>query len=144
MDKKPFFNYDYAPFCFLEGGTGLNDVEEKLYQKIVDTRAECWSIEDLYDKPERIVALQFLKPKTIIFGTTGVYEKELSHLFKVAEVIDFDFVERLYLTLDTMRDAAKFIRPLLKKYPNIKVFSVDFFDYWDFNIKEVTVSKRKV
>ena len=87
--------FEFEPYCFLEGGTGLNDCEQKVSDTLYRKHITSWILDDLYDKPERLIALKFLKPKTIFLGTTGVYQDKVNNLkevFKIAEHIPDNIV----------------------------------------------------
>ena len=141
MNREDFFKWDYEPFCILEGGLGLNDIENDLRKKLNKANAQLWVIEDLYDNPQRIGALQFLKPKTLIFGTTGIYHNKLDTLFKMADALNLDSVERVYLTLDSYDSIGGRLKEFGKKYPKIQFFDVDtLFDDED-SIRKVGVFK---
>lgn len=138
--SERLFEYDNEPFCLLEGGTGLNELEGHVYHRLVDKNFEVWSLENLYEKPERLASLQFLKPKTLIFGTTAVYQDKLNLLVDLAQSLDLNSVEKVILTLDTDRDMRKQLKIFKEKYPKIKWYKFKHFfedEKTDIMIKEI-------
>jgi len=122
MKHEKIFDYDKEPFMFLEGGMGLNDKEESIYKKMVSGNYECWSLEQLYDMPHRLGSIPYLKPKTLIFGTTGVYVDNLNKLIELANTLDLSSIERIVLTLDTETEMYKTLKYFHEKYPKIKFY----------------------
>ena len=127
MSKKRIFEYANEPFMFLEGGSGLNEKEEEVYKRLVKNNIEAWSLENLYKKPERLASIQFLKPKTLIFGTTAVYQDKLDILIELANSLDLSSIERIILTLDTENDMYKTLKVFKDKYPEIEFCKFEYF-----------------
>ena len=116
--------YDLGPFAFLEGGQGLNELEEDFMKYLFDKRVNVYKLDRLYDQPRKIGALQFLDCKTLVLGTTGVYKEELNKLKEIFFKIEFKGIENIILTLgceDVLwRDMLKFH----ELYPNVKFMSL--------------------
>ncbi len=94
-------DYDMEPIAFLEGGKGLNDTEDFIYKKCLRRNIEVWKIDDLYENPRRLVALQFLEPKTIILGTTGVYRDKLDDLIELFFTLKLKGLENIVICMDS-------------------------------------------
>jgi len=117
MKSEKLLQYDYEPFLFLEGGMGLNEIEDYIYKEMVSGSFECWSLEQLYEYPDRLRAIPFLKPKTIVFGTSGVYEEELSNLIRIIMSLDLSGIEKVVLTLDTENEIGTKLRKIAQANP---------------------------
>ncbi len=127
-------DFEKQPFAFLEGGLGLNDTEQYLAEGLFKRGYEIYILEELYDKPRKLAALQFLDVKTIIMGTTGVYEKQLNLLVDFFFSLDIDKLENVVLTLDTervMRDPMAKVKELNPKIKFYKILSPLWDKDWD-------------
>lgn len=136
-DDETIFNYNYEPFMFLEGQTGLNDCERIVSKILNDRNYRCWVLDDLYENPDRLVAIQYLKPKTIILGTTGLYKNELDYLFKIAAITDLSSIEKVILTLKSEEVIRWDLKQIQKKYPKMTFYS--FGSVIDYDSSEVEI-----
>ena len=132
MKEKIKINlFEFEPYCFLEGGTGLNHSEEMVSQIIFNNKLNMWIIDDLYSNPERLLALRYLKPKTIFFGTTGTYKKDLVYLkeiFKITEYIPDNIVFTLGDTechFWDLIDLVKSINPKVRFFELYTMYTLD-------------------
>jgi hypothetical protein len=135
------YEYSNQPFMLLEGGQGLNEKERYIYRTLVSKSMDVWSIDNLYGKVARLGAINFLRPKTLIFGTTGAYKKDLELIQDFATALDFSSVEKVILTLDTENTMGKFLHFMGKEYPKIKFYKLKHFftcdEDVDVMIKEI-------
>jgi hypothetical protein len=123
-DKIVIPYYDFQPFCVLEGGSGLNDCERYLVKSLNHYNVDNWVIDDLYDKPRRLGAVQFLTPKTLVMGTTGVYRDKLNQLIDLFFSLEITGLENIILTLDS-EDVFWFeMGEIKKRIPNIKFWGL--------------------
>jgi hypothetical protein len=123
-------DFNKQPFAFLEGGLGLNDTEQYLSEGLFKRGYEIYILEELYDKPRKLAALQFLDVKTIIMGTTGVYQKELDLLVDFFFSLDVDKLENIIFTLDTERVMREPMAKIKELNPNIKFYKI-LSPLWD-------------
>jgi hypothetical protein len=117
--------YDFAPFCVLEGGRGLHDTENYLIKSFNFHGARNWVLDELYEKPRRLVSLQFLRPKTLIVGTTGVYKDKINMLIDLFFELDVVGLENIILT---MRSEDVFYEQLLilrERNPELKFWALN-------------------
>lgn len=121
-------DYSLEPIAFLEGGKGLNNCETFIHKTCFHKGLDMWLLDDLYSKPERIAALKFLKPKTLILGTTGVYEDKLNQLIDLFFDMEITSIENIILTLDSEDVLYKHLvkLPKVKFLKPMQVYS--FFD----------------
>lgn len=126
-DGKTLIDYNLEPFAFLNGGSGLDREDRMLHCRMINKSMISWELSDLYDKPHRFVSLNFLRPKTIIFGTTGVYTKQINVLLELAEGLNLSSVENVVLTLDTEDVLYKFFKAMKEKYPHIIFYKLKHF-----------------
>lgn len=136
MKKETIISLDYSlePIAFLEGGKGLNDDEEFIHKTCFHNRIDTWVLDDLYSKPERIAALKFLKPKTLILGTTGVYKDELNRLIDLFFGMEITCIENIILTLDSEDVLYKH----LIKLPNVRFLKpMQIYSHFDEVGKDV-------
>lgn len=131
-----FINNQYNEIVFVEGGQGLNDAEEYLYQHLVGRGYYPIVLENVYDNPRQLISLMYLQPRTIVLGTTGVYRDEIDQCieyFKIAEFIPdcvlFSFGE------DKLRHL---IREMLVKKPTMQIYNYVAWDSQDIQIEEIT------
>jgi hypothetical protein len=123
-------DFEKQPFAFLEGGLGLNDTEQYLAEGLFKRGYEIYILEELYDKPRKLAALQFLDVKTIIMGTTGVYEKQLNLLVDFFFSLDIDKLENIVLTLDTERVMREPMEKIKELNPRVKFYKISS-PLWD-------------
>jgi hypothetical protein len=123
-------DYDKQPFAFLEGGLGLNDTEKYLSEGLFERGYEIYILEELYEKPRKLAALQFLDVKTIVMGTTGVYEKELNLLVDFFFSLELNKLENIVFTLDTETIMRKPMRKIKEINPSIKFYKI-LSPLWD-------------
>ena len=124
-----------SPVVFLEGGLGLLEEAERLVQMLVNHRIYPFVFEELYDNPELLITLKWIKPKTIVLGTTGVYRDKIDHcvkMFKIAEHIP-DNVIFLFGEDDMKKEIKEF--KALK--PSMKVFAIHVLDDEDYRLTEI-------
>jgi hypothetical protein len=124
QDKFTIPYYDFEPFCLLEGQSSLEDCEYYFHKSLNYYRIRSWVLDDLYKKPERVAAIQFLKPKTIVLGTTGVYRDKLDALIDLFFSLKIEGLKNVILTLDTERELWDEIKTLKSKIPNVKIFNL--------------------
>lgn len=70
--------YKFEPIIILNGQSGLHDTERAFYNKCVKDSVDITIIDNVFEDQEKIKAIKYLKPKTIMVGTTGTYAEELS------------------------------------------------------------------
>lgn len=116
--------FEFEPYCFLEGGTGLNDCEDKASRIIFSKKLDMWIIDDLYSKPDRLLALRYLKPKTIFLGTTGVYKKDLDYLKKIFSVAEYIPDNIVFTIGDTERHFWDLIKVAKATNPKVRFFDL--------------------
>lgn len=78
--KEPQINpdlYSYEPIMIINGQEGLHDTEEIFYKKCVSKRVDIWVLDNVFKDGHKLGAIPFLKPKTILLGTTGTYKQDL-------------------------------------------------------------------
>lgn len=133
MGKKEntvsILDYNKEPFVFLEGGTGLNDLERCVSHGLFNRGYEVYILDNLYENYRKLVSIQFLDVKTIILGTTGVYREKLNVLLDLFFSLELNKLENIILTLRTDEVLYKEMKMLKKKYPNIKFWEIDTFIY---------------
>lgn len=129
--------FENQPVMILEGGLGLNENEKYIYKKMVDVGIEVWSIEQLYKFPERLASINFLKPKTVIFGTTAVYRDNLNILFDLVDSLNLESIEKVILTLATEDEyfVTKKLKDLKGYFPKLEFFKLMYFFPCDENPK---------
>lgn len=145
VDKElttSILDFSKQPFAFLEGGLGLNDTEQYLSEGLFKRGYEIYILEELYDKPRKLVALQFLDVKTIIMGTTGVYQKELDLLVDLFFSMDVDKLENIIFTLDTERVMRGPMAKIKEAKPNIKFYKI-LSPLWDRDWNECDLYEIK-
>lgn len=119
-------NYDFEPFCVLEGQKGLNDTERYFIRSCNEWNYENWVLDDLYENHRKLMAVFFLRPKTIILGTTGIYREKLDALTDLffSYESDFSWLENIIFTLDSEGIFRSEIKKIKELNSNIK--------FWDF------------
>lgn len=123
-DEVKIDPFQFEPFVFLEGGRGLNDCESKVSKQLFNEGFDVWVLDDLYSNPDKLVAIKFLKPKTIFIGTTGVYKKDLSHLKEVFKVCEY-IPDNLVLTVsNTENHISDLIEIAKATNPKFRVFEL--------------------
>ena len=136
MKEKVDFSFvTQSPVVFLEGGLGLLEEAEHLVQMLVNHHIYPFVFEELYDNPELLVTLKWIKPKTIVLGTTGVYRDKIDHCvscFRIAEHIP-DNVIFLLGEDDMKKEIAEF--KALK--PSMRVFSIHVLDEENYRLTEI-------
>lgn len=116
--------HQFSPFCILEGGEGLADCERYLVRSLNEYNSRNWVLDGLYKDPSRLASIQFLKPKTIIFGTTGVYAEKLNILIDLFFALDFSSLENVIMLRDTEYEVYKHLKILKGKMPNVKFWNL--------------------
>jgi hypothetical protein len=111
------------PYMILEGSS-IDDTQEEILIELVQRNYVVWAIPDLYRNPLRLGCIPFLKPKTLILGSTGVYDKEIDLLFHLASKVDMSSVRKIILTFDNQNNLRKRMKPFLVEYPAIKVYEL--------------------
>lgn len=122
--ETSILDFDKQPFAILEGGLGLNDTEDRLAHGLFTRGFELYVLEELYEKPRKLAALQFLDVKTIILGTTGVYKDKLGMLVEFFMSLDLGHLENVVLTLDTERVMREEMRLLKDKLPGVRFWKL--------------------
>ncbi len=117
-------DFKLGPFMILEGGRGLDGLEEEIHHLLIKAGNDVWVLDDLYEKGERLASIGFLKPKTIILGTTGLYKEKLGRLIDLFFDLELDSIENVILTLNS-EDALHYQMEKLK----ILNRGVKFFKY---------------
>lgn len=123
--EEDLVTYDNEPFMFLEGGMGLNDEERFLYRKMVEYNFKVFAIDELYQKMDQLKAIPFLKPKTLIFGTTGTYIDELTELFKLANTLDLSSINKVVLTMGTENEIRSLLRKINDQHQHVEFYKLD-------------------
>ena len=118
-------NYEFSPFLILEGGRSLHDGERYLVKSLNYWNADNWVIDNLYEDPSRLAAMQFLKPKTIILGTTGVYREKLEILIDLFFSLKLDYIENVILTISAEDVLWGEIKKLKKINKKVKFFTLE-------------------
>lgn len=67
----------FEPFCVLNGQKGLHDTERNLVKQLNQRNIEVFVLDDLFKDTEKLKAIKYLKPKTLVLGTTGTYREDL-------------------------------------------------------------------
>lgn len=81
--KEPiiFKPYDFdGEFCFINGQRGLDSTDQAIYDYLVDKSFYPLVLDELFDHPEKLIAIKYFNPSTIITGTTGVYQDKINML----------------------------------------------------------------
>lgn len=119
-------NYDFESFCVLEGQKSLNDTEKYFIKSCNYHNCTNWVLDDLYENPRKLMAVFFLRPKTIVLGTTGIYKEKLDVLIDLffSQESDFGWLENIIFTLDSENLFRSEMKKIKKLNPNIK--------FWDF------------
>ena len=74
---------------FLDGTPGLDSQSRENFDTL-KRKFNCMIFDNLYEKPEKLVAMKFLKPEFIHVNTTNTFKEKNDHLlehFKIAEHI---------------------------------------------------------
>ncbi len=108
-------NYDLEPIAFLEGSKGLDNMEKFIYRKCQYRDIDCWLLDELYVKPDRVYALKYLNPKTLVIGTTGVYKEKLDKLIEIFFSLEITSVENIIL----VSNSEEVLHPHFEKLPNV-------------------------
>lgn len=116
--------HKFAPYCFLEGQTGLNEGEEYLYRSLVYYREKPFVIDNLYEDPRRLASLSFLRPKTLVLGTTGVYVAKLNFLIELFFDLDMQGLENVIITSDTPKIVTEAMVKLKQQLPEVKFWEL--------------------
>lgn len=129
------FDYEHEPIAIIEGGKGLNDTERLIEKRCQDRNIEHYVLDGLYENPRKVMAIMYLKPKTIVFGTTGTYREDVEHLIallKIGEHIPDIICISIGEELGVIRDALLYAK---SKNENLKAFTVfiDWNDEFVFN-----------
>lgn len=123
------------PIVVLEGGIGLNDTERDIVDHLFKYRLYPVVLENLYEEPEKIIALKYIKPKTIMLSTTGTYRDELDHcieMFKIADHLPDNVI--IGIGEDALWST---IRHFRKIKPDMKFFTATSYGKDDFIIQEM-------
>lgn len=131
---KDFLFVRENPVVFLEGGLGLTDDAENLFQLISRHKIYPFVFEELYDNPEILIALKWIKPKTIILGTTGVYREKIAHcfeIFKLAECVPDNVI--FLFGEETMKNEINYLKAL---NPKLRVFTIHVLGE-DYELTEI-------
>lgn len=137
--EENILNFYNSPVVILEGGLGLPDTERDCKLYLQDRDIDLFVLDDLYNKPERILAIQYLKPKLIIFGSTCTYEDELKNVIELYKTINYvpDIVAITHgkdeSTIIKLIKQAKEIKPELQAYSAIS-FGKDDIIFKPLNI----------
>lgn len=130
-----FSFFTQSPVAFLEGGLGLPDEAEYLVKYLVNRRLYPFVFEELYENPEMLVSFKWIKPKTIVLGTTGVYRDEIDHcveMFRIAEHIPDNVI--FLFGEDDMR---KEIKEFKSTKPSMRVFTIYVLDEDNYELTEI-------
>lgn len=113
-------DYDFEPYCILEGGQGLSNTEEVFVDKCNYMHIKNWVLDNLYEDPEKIKAIKYLKPKTIILGTTGTYADKLNKIKEIFAKLNY-FPNHVMFTMGEdyfyeLMNLARIKNPIIKFY----------------------------
>ena len=114
---------DLGPIAFLEGGSGLEECEDFIYRRCIVRDIDCWKLDSLYEYPEKMMAIQYLRPKTIIVGTTGVYKDKIQKIVEHFQSIPSEYIENVIIT----HDENGLLKYLAKQLVNIRILQPEEF-----------------
>lgn len=125
---------ELGTIAFLDG-TDLPETEHAIFKSFTDRNfTEVWSLENLYEFPERILALKYLKPQTIVTGTTAVMADKLNWL--VDAFIEISHIPDNIILTHGGEYFIRLIKDLMKEKPSIRVY--DAVDFDGIQLYEVT------
>lgn len=130
-----FSFFTQSPIAFLEGGLGLLDEATYLVKYLVNRMIYPFVFEELYDHPEMLVSFKWIKPKTIVLGTTGVYRDKIDHcveMFRIAEHIPDNVI-----FLFGEDDMSKEIKEFKSIKPSMRVFAIYVLDEDNYKLTEI-------
>lgn len=133
--KTNFSFVSESPVVFLEGGLGLTNEGEDLVKFLVNQRIYPFVFEELYDNPELLITLKWIKPKTIVLGTTGVYREQINQcfeVFKLAECVPDNIV--FLFGEETMGNEINYFKVL---NPKMRVFTIYVLSADDYELTEI-------
>lgn len=111
------------PYFLLEGSEGLNITDSEIREYLHSSNYEYYLFDNLYEKREKLACINFLEPKTLIFGTTGLFKDKLKDVFDLVYELNLNSVENIIFTLEPNRSIYMFLNPILTKYKKIKLFN---------------------
>ena len=112
---------------FLNGTSGYEDIigVEKLQRNF-----NCILFDDLYEKPEKLVALKFLKPEYLYINTTGLFRDKINSL------VDY-FLIAEFLPKGVIFGSENSVMALLGLARDLKEKGVKFYYYYD-DLEEIS------
>lgn len=112
VPNSEILNYKNESFCVLEGYAGFADTERRFIQECHSRNMKVLELDEIYDKPEQLMALKYLKPNTIVLGTTGTYREEVDNAVKWFQIspyfprnIIFTHGENQYVFRELLKEA---------------------------------------
>lgn len=76
-------------YAILNGQEGLHTIEEELFGFLIDNHCTANIIDNLFEQPEKIAALKFLNPKTIVLSTTGLHHEKLQFCYELFKELEW-------------------------------------------------------
>lgn len=118
---------NYSSFMVLEGQLGLPGDVQKLYDLLHNKGLEIWSIEKIFEFPERIKAIPFLNPDVLIFQTT---------------LMSRDKIDQIITYLEGVNWRPKEIWQLIRQ--DIPIVNSDKYDIFSFYVDEGQIILKKL
>lgn len=100
---------EYESFLFIEGQMGLPDMPQRLHEFLTDKNLTVWSVEEVFEKKDRIKAIPHLNPSVVIFQTTGLHIEQIKSIISYFESINWkpdeiwEFTTGMIPTVDSER-----------------------------------------
>jgi hypothetical protein len=140
--KRKNISLDYremSPIAFLEGGLGLNDEESKLAKMLSDSwgLTSVFCIDDLYQNPRKLASVSFLDIKTLVIGTTGIYEDSLNMLLEFYKTLNITTVRNIIFAISADEFFQKEAKNLKEQFPDFKFFKLIWADDEEYKIHEI-------
>lgn len=79
MEREHIEISELGTICIINGQRWLHDTEQAVYEFLVNDRNTYpMVLDNLFEQPEKIKAIKYYNPDTIMLGTTGVYRDKIN------------------------------------------------------------------
>lgn len=136
--------YDMEPFVILEGSEYLGELEVKALEALQRQRIYPIPVCDLYKNPSAIVALHYLKPKTVILFSTGVYQTNIENCLEVFKACVEHLPDNIILGMNESAIIWKYLREIKKQKPSLNIYKLKLseLDVFSDEIPRLTLKEE--